>query len=63
MPHYHIRWSNSTLDWEPFLTSEEARAQAEQLVRQGETYVIEQVDGECPRCRPLRPSRNVFGRN
>jgi GAF domain-containing protein len=53
MPHYHIRWSNSKLDWEAFRTTEEAQAQAEQLVRLGESYVIEQVDGDCPRCSSL----------
>jgi len=60
MPHYHIRWSNSKLDWEVFSTSDEAQAQAEQLVRVGESYVIEQVDGDCPRCSSLR---NLAGRN
>lgn len=60
MPHYHIRWSDSKLDWEAFSTSSEAQAQAqaqaqaEQLVRQGETYFIEQLDGDCPQCSSLR---------
>ena len=54
MPHYHIRWSsNPTLDWEAFPTSAEAQAQAEQLVKPAESYVIEQVDGDCPRCSSL----------
>jgi hypothetical protein len=53
MSHYHIRWSNSKLDWEAFSTSEEAQAQAEQLVRVGESYVIELLDGDCPRCSSL----------
>ena len=49
--HFHIRWSSaSTLDWEAFPTLEAAQLQAEQLVRVGETYTIEQADGECPRC-------------
>jgi GAF domain-containing protein len=60
MPHYHIRWSNSKLDWEAFRTSEEAQAQAEQLLRLGESYVIEQVDGDCPQCSSLH---NLAGRN
>jgi hypothetical protein len=61
MPHYHVRWSNSTLDWEAFPSPEGARAQAEQLVRPGESYVIEQVDGDCPRCNSLlnRAERNA----
>jgi hypothetical protein len=39
--------------WEPFPTSEKAQAQAEQLVRLEESYVIEEVDGDCPRCSSL----------
>jgi len=53
MPHYHIRWSNSTLDWEAFPTSGEAADRAQQLVRLGESYIIEQADGDCQRCRSL----------
>ena len=54
MPHYHICWSSkSTLDWEAFPSYEEAQAQAEQLVLLGESYVIEQVDGDCPQCSSL----------
>jgi len=60
MLHYHICWSNSKLDWEAFSTSDEAQAQAEQLVRQGESYVIVQVDGDCPRCSSLH---NLAGCN
>lgn len=52
MPHYHIRWSDRTvLDWEPFSTRVEAEASAKQLVRSGETYNIEERDGECLRCQ------------
>jgi hypothetical protein len=63
MLHYHIHWSNSMLhveafatpelDWEAFPTPEEAKAQAEQLVKPGESYVIVEVDGGCPRCGSL----------
>jgi GAF domain-containing protein len=60
MPHYHIRWSNSKLDWEAFPSPAEAQAQAQQLVRRGESYVIEQVNGDCPQCRSLT---NHGGRN
>ena len=60
MPHYHIRWSNSTLDWEAFSTSEEAEAQAQQLVRLGESYIIEPADGDCERCSSLP---HLSGRN
>jgi len=48
--HYHIRWSSSKLDWEAFRTRQEAETEAKQLVRPGESYTIEQLDGNCPRC-------------
>lgn len=55
MPHYHIRWSGrAVLDWEPFSTRVEAEASAKQLVRSGETYNIEERDGDCPRCTEAR---------
>jgi hypothetical protein len=38
------------LDWEGFRTREEAEARAKQLMRLGETYTIEDFDGDCPRC-------------
>jgi hypothetical protein len=60
MRHYHIRWSNSTLDWEAFPTSEEAEAQAQQLVRLGESYIIEPAGGDCQRCSlPHLSGRNL----
>jgi hypothetical protein len=60
MLHYHIRWSEkivsnwkcfSALDWEAFTSRAEAEASARQLVRQNETYTIEEHDGNCPRCQ------------
>jgi hypothetical protein len=49
--HFHIRWSSKEkLDWEPFRTAGEARSAAAGWVRDGETYVIEQADENCPRC-------------
>lgn len=61
MLHYHIRWSNSMVDWEAFPTWQEAQAQAEQLVKRGESYVIEQLDGDCQRCSSLPdPAKSVF---
>ena len=53
MIHFHIRWSDSKLDWKAFQTPEEAMTQANELVRPGGTYVIEELDGACPRCRNL----------
>jgi hypothetical protein len=49
-PHYHIRWSNEALDWEPFKTRAEAESSAKQLMRFGESYTIEEFDSDCPRC-------------
>jgi hypothetical protein len=52
MAHYHIRWSGkAVLDWQCFSTHEEAMASARQLVRQGETYIIEEHDETCQRCQ------------
>ncbi len=53
--HYHIRWSQLVLDWERFDTREEAEERAEQLVRDGESYTVEEFDGECARCGAYRP--------
>jgi hypothetical protein len=51
MVHYHIRWSTKgVLDWEAFDSREEAEASAQELVRLGETYTIEERDDNCPRC-------------
>lgn len=52
MTHYHIRWSGQALlDWQCFSTPEEAKASARQLVRQGETYIVEEHDEACARCQ------------
>jgi hypothetical protein len=53
VPHYHIRWSGAALDWERFNTHAEAEASAKQLARPGETYTIEELDGDCTRCRDV----------
>jgi hypothetical protein len=50
MFHYHIRWADGKLDWEAFPSEDEAKVSAKQLMRPDETYVIEQLDGDCPRC-------------
>lgn len=51
VPHYHIRWSTKEiLDWEAFDSRAEAETNAQQLVRLGETYTIEERDENCPRC-------------
>jgi hypothetical protein len=54
--HYHIRWSGAaSLDWDRFDSREEAEANAAHLIRPGETYTIEELDGTCPRCRTVSP--------
>jgi len=51
--HFHIRWGrNPQVDWESFLTHEEADARARELMRPGETYTIEEFDHACERCSP-----------
>ncbi len=60
MTHYHIRWSeNVMLDWECFSTPAEAEATAEQLLRHGETYIIEKHDETCPRCRAAMNAKSM----
>lgn len=57
--HYHIRWSQSQmLDWERYGTRVKAEAGAKELVRPGETYVIEEYGAACERCRALGPQRS-----
>ena len=53
--HYHIRWSKTKLDWEPFGTREEAEQAARQLGLYGETFTVELVDDKtCMQCLRLR---------
>ena len=42
--HYHIRWSDSKLDWKRFSTREEAEHAARRLARPGETFIVEYAD-------------------
>ena len=59
--HYHIRWSDSKLDWECFSTRQEAERAAGQLVRPGETFALEHLDDEtCMQCLKFR--KRVLGR-
>jgi len=60
--HYHIRWSQiATLDWECFTGRADADASAKQLLRQGETYTIEQHDQACLRCRYAMNQKSAHG--
>jgi hypothetical protein len=49
--HFHIRWSGvGRLAWERFDTREMAAARAEELIRPGELYMIEEFGETCARC-------------
>jgi hypothetical protein len=48
--HYHIRWSDSKVDWQAFASPTEANASAEKLARPGEGYAVEKFEGMCWRC-------------
>lgn len=53
--HYHIRWSDSKLDWERFSTRQEAEQVARQLARPRETFTLEYVDDKtCMQCLTIR---------
>jgi hypothetical protein len=62
MNHFHVRWDNSKVDWEAFTTKEEAKVQGERLKRPGETYVIEERDGDCQLCKRLKSSALVLAK-
>jgi hypothetical protein len=46
--HFHIRWNETTLDWECFNTREEAEERASFLKLDGETFAVEEVHSQCP---------------
>jgi hypothetical protein len=49
--HFHIRWSTSEkLDWASFATEEQADRRAKDLVKDGETFIIERRGPSCERC-------------
>ena len=49
--HYHIRWSDSSLDWKPFPTKEEATILAGMIKRRKESFIIVERDEKCERCK------------
>ena len=49
--HYHILWTDSSLDWQPFPTIEEATIMAGQIKRWNESFKIVERDAECERCK------------
>jgi len=52
--HFHIRWSNSKVDWKAFSTSEEARDVADLIKKGDESYIVEEYDAQCEPCRAFR---------
>jgi hypothetical protein len=56
--HYHIRWSDSSLDWKPFPMKEEAATMAEQIKKPNESYTIVECDDKCERCKALKSRAN-----
>jgi hypothetical protein len=54
--HYHIRWhgGGGALDWETWSTRAAAEYSAQQMVRRGETYVIEEFGEACMTCAATR---------
>jgi hypothetical protein len=55
--HYHICWSDSSLDWKPFPRKEEAAKLAEQIKKPNESYVVVERDDECERCKEFYAGR------
>src|SRR4051794_39868785 len=55
--HYHILWSNSTVDWKPFTTREEAEQFAESINPLKEVYTAVERGADCERCRAFKASR------
>jgi hypothetical protein len=56
MACFHIRWSDSKLDWECHTTRAEAQTRAQELAKPNETFSIERFqDGKgAPPCPNLR---------
>jgi len=52
--HYHILWSDSSLDWKPLSTEEEAATLARHIKKRNESYVIVERDAGCERCKRLK---------
>ena len=49
--HYHIRWSNASVDWKPFLTEGDATELAGKIKKPNESYIIVERDNACERCK------------
>ena len=56
--HYHIRWSDLSLDWKSCPTEQEAAKLAEQIKQRSESYIIVERNGECERCKAFKSKIN-----
>ena len=52
--HYHICWSDSSLDWKAFPTREDAMKLARKIKKRDERYIIVERDDECQRCKEFK---------
>jgi len=53
--HHHIRWtSDSSLDWKPFRTKQEATKVADQIKKPHEKYAIVEREDQCERCKEFK---------
>ena len=49
--HYHICWSDSSLDWQSFATKEEAMELAKTIKKPNESCIIIARGQDCERCQ------------
>jgi hypothetical protein len=54
MSHYHILWNGTDFDWQPHKTRVAAEANAQELARRGETYLVAEInEEECDTCHSI----------
>lgn len=58
--HYHILWSNSSLDWKPFPTREEATMLAARIKKPNESFSVLECDDKCERCKMFKPKSQAI---
>jgi hypothetical protein len=56
--HYHICWSDSSIDWKAFPTKEEASDVAGKIKQPNESYIIVERGDECERCQLFKSMAN-----
>lgn len=58
--HYHIRWSDSAIDWKAFASKDEAIEHAGRIKKANETYITIERGDECERCNMFKSKANQF---